>query len=215
MDTSGRNASIAVYDSEKQIFLAQTSIYTRLTHSQIIMPLCEDVLKKSETSLNDIDVIAVADGPGSYTGLRIGISSVKAMAFGLDCKVCGVSTLESLVYNNLSFPEIICPIMKARENLVYSAIFRKGKFIMDEKIIAVGELTQILKSYNAPVLICGDYSKEFAENSEFNIALPSTRLQNACGVCLAAADKHPIPPELLEVSYLQKVKAEKDLEKHP
>lgn len=217
IDTSGKNATIAVYDSEKEIFLSETSIYTRLTHSQVIMPLCMDTLKKAEKSLNDIDVIAVANGPGSYTGLRIGISTVKAMAFGLGCKCVGVSTLDGLACNNIAFNGIICPVMKARENLVYTAVYSNHNGvinnIMSERIISSEELATFLISNNVPVLICGDYASEFvSEYNIFSIAPPHTRLQNACGVCLTALIREPSTPENLEVSYLQKVKAEKDLE---
>lgn len=221
MDTSGKTASVAVYDSEKQIFLANSSIYTSLTHSQVIMPLCREILEKAGKTLKDIDSIAVADGPGSYTGLRIGIASVKAMSFGSGCKVCGVSTLESLAYNNTVFQGIVCPVMKARGNLVYTAVysFKNSvcECIMNEKIMPSDELAEFL-SFNAEkVLLCGDGAEDFFsqyKSEKFLVAPPDTRLQNACGVCLAAVDKPKTVPELLEVSYMQKVKAEKDLEKH-
>lgn len=220
MDTSGKTASVAVYDSDNRIFLSEASIYTSLTHSQVIMPLCSDVLEKAGKSVRDIDVIAVANGPGSYTGLRIGIASVKAMAFGADCRVCGVSTLESLVYNNTAFQGIICPVMKARNNLVYTAVYSVKKFIpemiMNEKIIPDEELADFLSSNAMPVLLCGDGAEDFFrryKSEMFLVAPPNTRLQNAYGVCLASAGKQSISPDLLNVSYMQKVKAEKDLEK--
>lgn len=220
MDTSGKTASCAVYDSDNKIFLSESSIYTKLTHSQVIMPLCIDVLKKAEKSIRDIDVIAVANGPGSYTGLRIGISSVKAMAFGAECKVCGVSTLEGLVYNNISFQGIVCPVMKARADLVYTSVYSVKKcipeMIMNEKIIPSDELAEFLLSNKIPVLLCGDGAEDFFNNykSELFMTAPvNTRLQNACGICLASAGKKKVSPEFLEISYMQKVKAEKDMEK--
>lgn len=221
MDTSGKTASVAVYDSEKKIFLADSSIYTSLTHSQVIMPLCKDVLEKAGKSMNDIDSIAVANGPGSYTGLRIGIASVKAMSFGTGCTVYGVSTLESLAYNNTAFQGIVCPVMKARGNLVYTAVYSFKNLvcecIMNEKIIDSDELAEFLSFNSEKVLLCGDGAEDFFsryKSEMFLVAPPNTRLQNACGVCLASAEKQKISPQLLEVSYMQKVKAEKDLEKH-
>ncbi len=220
MDTSGKTASCAVYDTDNRIFLSESSVYTKLTHSQVIMPLCIDVLKKAEKNIRDIDVIAVANGPGSYTGLRIGISSVKAMAFGAECKVCGVSTLESLVYNNISYQGIVCPVMKARADLVYTSAYSVKKcipeIIMNEKIISYDELAKFLLFKKMPVLLCGDGAEDFCNNykSELFMTSPAnTRLQNDCGVCLASFVKQKISPEFLEVSYMQKVKAEKDLEK--
>jgi len=220
MDTSGKTASCAVYDTDNRIFLSESSVYTKLTHSQVIMPLCIDVLRKAEKTLRDIDVIAVANGPGSYTGLRIGISSVKAMAFGTECKVCGVSTLESLVYNNISFQGIVCPVMKARTNLVYTSAYSVKKFvpemIMNEKIITSDKLAEFLLLNKIPVLLCGDGAEDFYNNykSELFMTAPAnTRLQNAYGVCLASIGRQKVSPEFLEISYMQKVKAEKDLEK--
>jgi len=221
IDTSGKTASCAVYDSEKQVFLSESSIYTRLTHSQVIMPLCIEVLKKAEKELHDIDTIAVANGPGSYTGLRIGVSSVKAMAFGSGCNVCGISTLEGLVYNSIYFQGIVCPVMKARENLFYTSVYSVKncipEIIMNEKIMPSEELAEFLLSNNAPVLLCGDGAEKFHEKYEsdlFITAPPNIRLQNACGICLASLNKKKLSPDLLDISYMQKVKAEKDLEKH-
>lgn len=222
IDTSGKTASVAVYDSEKEVFLSEASIYTRLTHSQVIMPLCSDVLKRAEKNLGDIDIISVANGPGSYTGLRIGVSSVKAMSFGTGCKVCGISTLESMAYNNISFSGFICPVMKARENLVYTSVYLSNDScldeIMKESIISQEELAEYLLSLDSDVILCGDGSVEFYEKYKeksddfFKLAPPNLRLQNACGICLASVNKDSSDPEALEVSYLQKVKAEKDLE---
>ena len=97
IDTSGNIASVAVCNENTVI--AQTTVMTRLTHSQIILPLCKDVLEKAEMTLDDIDRIAVAVGPGSYTGLRIGISAVKGMCFGAEKECVGISTLEGLAFN--------------------------------------------------------------------------------------------------------------------
>lgn len=217
IDTSGKVASVALFDSEKQVFLSEASIYTRLTHSQVIMPLCIDVLKRAEKSLKDIEVISVANGPGSYTGLRIGVSSAKAMAFGINCRVCGISTLETLVYNNMAFPYFICPVMKARENLVYSGIWKSGEIFLKEQIISDDELSEKLFSLKKPVLLCGDGAETFIEkykSENFLLAPANTRLQNACGICLASLNHDKLSPDMLEISYMQKVKAEKDLEKN-
>ncbi|MDE5946879.1 MAG: tRNA (adenosine(37)-N6)-threonylcarbamoyltransferase complex dimerization subunit type 1 TsaB [Oscillospiraceae bacterium] len=225
IDTSGKTASSAVYDSEQKVFLSEASIYTRLTHSQIIISLCNDVLKRAEKNISDIDIIAVANGPGSYTGLRIGISSVKAMSFVSGAKVCGISTLESLAYNNIAFQGIICSVIKARENLVYASAYcpnSKGVLhnIIDEQIMPSDDLIHFINTQEMPVLLCGDgaedlYNQKYSKSKlNVNLAPPHTRLQNACGICLASLYHNPVTPEDLSVSYMQKVKAEKDLEKH-
>ena len=97
IDTSGKNASVAVWNDGE--LRAQYFVQTRMTHSQVILPLCEKMLADLGITVKDIDRFAVAAGPGSYTGLRIGISAVKALAFGLGKKCNGISTLEAIAYN--------------------------------------------------------------------------------------------------------------------
>lgn len=224
IDTSGKTASSAVYDSEQGIFLSEVSIYTRFTHSQTTIPVCTDVLRRAEKSINDIDVIAVANGPGSYTGLRIGVSSVKAMSYVSGAKVCGVSTLESMAYNNIGFFGIICSVMKARDNLVYASSYlshsnHKLETLMDDSLMPIDEFLFYVEDLKIPVLLCGDYAEYslnnvcYRDHSHLVLAPPHTRLQNACGICLASLNHNPVNPEDLNISYMQKVKAEKDLEK--
>ncbi len=226
IDTSGKTASAALFDTESAVFLAQTTLYTQKTHSQVIMPICKDIIAQAGKNMSDIDIIAVANGPGSYTGLRIGVASVKAMCFALGCKCCGVSTLEGLAHNNLAFRGLICSVMKARGELVYTCIYKNDhdfEPICSEKIIERSALAELLRSQNGGILLCGDgadeffrdFSSEFGENPgecRLKCAPYNSILQNASGVCLAALSKEYILPDELEVSYLQKVKAEKDLE---
>ena len=218
IDTSGKTASAALFDSDKELFLAESTLYTQKTHSQIIMPIVKDIISQTDKSISDIDAIAVANGPGSYTGLRIGVAAVKAMGFAMNCKCCGISTLEGLAFNNISFKGVICSIMKARGDLVYTCSYKSDGYSLDpitsEKIMSTDELAQFLAFNGTEVLLCGDGSVDFFNNyrsAMFIIASPMGRIQNACGVCLAALSKQLINVDELEVSYLQKVKAEKDL----
>ena len=220
IDTSGKTASAALMCTDTDVLLAQTAVYTQKTHSQVIMPLVRSVLEQSEKLLSEVDRIAVAAGPGSYTGLRIGVAAVKALAFGLGCGCCGVSTLEGLSYNNIAFQGLICPIIKARGDLVYTAAYVSDGYALepaiDEGIMSCDELALELAMRGERVLLCGDGSEDFFtgyRSESFYIAPPQGRLQSAAGVCLAAASKPSTPPDELEVSYLQQVKAEKDLEK--
>lgn len=219
IDTTGKTASAALYDTESEIFLAQSTLYTQKTHSQVIMPICRDIIAQTGKKMSDIDVVAVANGPGSYTGLRIGAAAVKAMCFALGCPCCGVSTLEGLASCNLSFNGIICSLMKARGELMYACSYRNSDGVLvplcEETIIERSALAEFLESLNEEVLLCGDGAADFAADygrKAFILAPPSGRIQNAVGICLAAASKEFTEPEKLEVSYLQKVKAEKDLE---
>ena len=219
IDTSGKTASAALFDADNEVFLAGTSLYTQKTHSQVIMPIVKDILAQAGKTVGDIDLIAVADGPGSYTGLRIGVAAVKAMGFALDCKCCGVSTLEALAYNNIAHKGTICSIMKARGELVYTCSYKSDGYVLeslcDEQIIPRDQLAEFLAFNGTEALLCGDGAADFFtayRSPMFIIAPPQGRLQNAYGVCLGAMSKQPVTADELEVSYLQKVKAEKDLQ---
>lgn len=219
IDTSGKTASAALFDTETELFLAQSTIYTQKTHSQVIMPMVNEIIAQSGKSTEDLGAVAVAAGPGSYTGLRIGVAAVKAMCFGLGIRCCGVSTLEGLACNNLSYKGNICAVMKARGDLVYCCTYKSDGYCIEqtsaEEIISRDALAEFLALRGEETLLCGDGAADFFTDYRspmLVIAPPQGRLQNAAGVCLAGASKRLIDPEQLEVSYLQKVKAEKDLE---
>ncbi len=219
IDTSGKTASAALFDTETEIFLAQNTLYTQKTHSQVVMPMVKEMLIQSGKTLSDVGGIAVAKGPGSYTGLRIGAAAVKALCFGLDIKCCGVSTLEGLACSNIARKGTICSIIKARGDLVYAGVYKSDGYciehITEEALVTRDELAETLAWGGSEVLLCGDGAADFFTDYRspmLTIAPPQGRLQNACGICLAGASKELTDPELLEVSYLQKVKAEKDLE---
>ncbi len=219
IDTSGKTASAAIFDTDTEIFLGRSTLYTQKTHSQVIMPMCKELLAQTGKEMKDIDLISVADGPGSYTGLRIGVAAVKAMSFALDCKCCGVSTLEALAYNNIAYKGTICSIMKARGELVYTCSYLSDGYalepVCEEAIISRDELAEFLAFNGEQVMLCGDGAADFFTDYRspmLIIAPPMGRLQDAAGVCLASVSKKYVTPEELEVSYLQKVKAEKDLE---
>ena len=219
IDTSGKTASAALFDSDSELFLAQTAVYTQKTHSQVIMPMVKDVMAQAGRELSDLGGIAVANGPGSYTGLRIGVAAVKALSFGLGVKCCGVSTLLGLACNNLAYKGHICAIMKARGELVYTCTYKSDGYcveqVTEEQIISRDELAEFLAFNVKEAMLCGDGAAEFYNaysSPAFIIAPPQGRLQNAVGVCLAGVSRKLSKPEELEVSYLQKVKAEKDLE---
>ncbi|MBQ9139367.1 MAG: tRNA (adenosine(37)-N6)-threonylcarbamoyltransferase complex dimerization subunit type 1 TsaB [Ruminococcus sp.] len=199
--------------------MGETALYTQKTHSQIIMPMVKALIEQAGKTVKDINLIAVAKGPGSYTGLRIGIAGVKAMGFALDCKCCGVSTLEALACNNIAYKGVICSIMKARADLVYAAVYKSDCYslepIMEEQILSCDELAEFLALNGTEAMLCGDGAADFFtayRSLMFIIAPPQGRLQSACGVCLGALSKEFVSPDQLEASYLQKFQAEKILE---
>ena len=214
IDTSGKTASVAVC-TENSV-LAQTTVYTKLTHSQVILPICKDVLKSAGLTLSDADVIAAAAGPGSYTGLRIGIAAVKAMCFALDKPCIGISTLEALAYNVSMHKGIICAVMAARLDLVYCAVFRSdGRNITrlsKDEILPIDELKSRLDAMNEDVVTVGDAAEKLAGES-FMPAPPHLKLQLASSLCAAGFTKEPYSPDSLEAAYMEITKAEKDLHK--
>ena len=121
LDTSGSVASVAVLD--EGTVLGEYSINHKKTHSQKLMPMLKELLRNLELNPVDIDIFAVSTGPGSFTGIRIGIAAVKGMAQSLDKPVVGVSSLEGLAYNVSAFPGQICPIIDARNDNVYTAVY--------------------------------------------------------------------------------------------
>ena len=121
LDTSSQAASCCLLEDERPVGLFYMD--AKLTHSQTILPMVEQVLKACQQKLADVDLFAVSNGPGSFTGLRIGTAAVKGMAHGLGKPCVGLSTLEGLAYNLVGHGGIVCAVMDARCNQVYTALF--------------------------------------------------------------------------------------------
>ncbi len=216
IDTSGKTASVAVCNENNVI--AQTTVLTKLTHSQVILPLVERILNDAELSLSDIDGFAVANGPGSYTGLRIGISAVKAMCLAQNKKCIGVSTLKALAYNCVGSKGTIVALMKARPDIAYYAVFLSdGKNIVEKKEDAIDRAEDIIKHIDVTddIILVGDYAEEFYEKyllDKNNVRLCAfhERLQLSSSLCAIAFQEELYSPDMLDASYLQITKAEKD-----
>ena len=212
IDTSGKVAAAALYDSESRCLLAQQTVYTKRTHSQVILPLAERLLADTGLNWQDVDGFAAAKGPGSYTGLRIGIAAVKAMSYALQIPCVGISTLEGLAWQNLSWQGVICAVMTARQSLVYAGLYQSDgtqiTAMQPDGMQPAAELAQQLASLEQPVLLAGDAVELFRAEQGLTIASPMTRLQNGTGICLAAAQAQWQAPAELMPEYLQLVKAE-------
>jgi tRNA threonylcarbamoyladenosine biosynthesis protein TsaB len=219
IDTSGKVASVAITDGERLVW--EKSVYTKLTHSQVILPMVEQALSESGFELSDIDCAAVANGPGSYTGLRIGIGAVKGMCEGCKSLGCaGVSTLLALAYNCVSFRGRIIAVMRARPDISYVGEFRSDSRritrINEDRVAKDSEVFSGLDT-SVPVMLTGDNAqyirqKFFDGNDNVITANAANVLQRAGSLCLAVqADEALITSaDKLEVSYLQATKAEKD-----
>lgn len=219
IDTSGKIASVALTDDEKLV--CEKTLYTNLTHSQIIMPMINEVMENSGVTFDDIDAIAVANGPGSYTGLRIGIAAVKGICLGAShIKCAGVSTLESLANNCSAFIGRIISVMKARPNVVYVGEFysdgNKVSRTSDDKVCPEEDFFASL-DLSDRIMLTGDYAqvvkdKYFINDDNILCANKSQRLQHASSLC-NALESNPLyitSATELEVAYLQATKAEKD-----
>ena len=222
MDTSSVNATVAVLNDNKLV--AEYLISNDRTHSVIIMPLLEDMLKKCGVKLSDVDVFAVVTGPGSFTGLRIGISTIKTLAQACNKPVIGINSLESLV-NNFFAPKdtIICPVIDARHEEVYNAVFENGICITEPRVIALDKLFEELSVTEKDVIFCGDgvlkYSDKIMSESDgkWTIAPQHLSMQKSSSLCQAAYKRALIGDfddlyTLLPL-YLRRSQAERELER--
>ena len=224
VDTSGNVATAAICEDEK--LDCQFVLNNKLTHSHTLMPIIDSVLKQSELNLKDIDLLAVSYGPGSFTGLRIGVSAVKGLAHATKIPVVGVSTLEAMAYN-LPFCEfLICPIMDARRAEVYNAIYKWEKTELVEikapRAISVDELCEELLKMGEKVVFLGDgvpvYKDIILEKlADWTLFAPfSANAQRASCVAVAAKKEYEKNGAKsgfdLAPVYLRKSQAEREAE---
>ncbi len=165
IDSSTPVAGIAVSDGMQ--LLGEITLNTKNTHSEKLMPLVKHLLDELGLSVNNLDAIAVTQGPGSFTGLRIGMATAKGLAQGAGKKLIAVPTLDCLAQNLLHYPGIICPIMNAQKKQVYTAIYRSGREklerLSDYQAIAVEQLAAQLKELNEDIWFVGDGTAAFAD----------------------------------------------------
>ena len=158
-DSTAKAASCAVLDGEK--CLALYTIDNGLTQSELLLPMAENMLRSLKMSFSDVDLFAAAVGPGSFTGVRIGVSLIKGLAFGTDTPCVGVSTIEALAENLSPLDGILVPCMDARRAQVYSATFLSSggeiKRLTDDRAIALSSLAEELREYkDTPIYLSGD-----------------------------------------------------------
>ncbi|MEG2104458.1 MAG: tRNA (adenosine(37)-N6)-threonylcarbamoyltransferase complex dimerization subunit type 1 TsaB [Oscillospiraceae bacterium] len=218
-ESSAKAASIAICDEAGLV--AQYFQNSGLTHSRTLLPMAENMLKNLDLSLADIDLIAVAQGPGSFTGVRIGVSTVKGLAWASEKPVCGVSTLAAMAYNGLTAPEgsIICCVMDARRNQFYNALFEIQDGIpvrlCEDRAIGVPELEAEAKKLKKPLFLVGDgallcYNTLEKSETPLILAPEPLRQQSAWGVCMAAQREAPQTVHELLPVYLRLSQAERE-----
>lgn len=167
VESSAMVAGAAIINEER--LMGEFTLNHRKTHSEKLMPLIEDILNSLDLTLEDIDVLAVSKGPGSFTGLRIGISLVKGLAQAVQKPVIGIPTLDGLAYNLALSSGIICPIMDARREQVYTSIYRWHSDKGDEdNSINCGRLERLDEYMAVPILELLEKLKNTKEPVVFN-----------------------------------------------
>lgn len=220
VECSAGPASCAVVEDGKILALATTQV--PLTHSQTLMPMIAHMLEDSSLSIADIDAIAIANGPGSFTGVRIGVAAVKGLAFAANKPCIGVSTLAAIARRaeGLPFSGIICTAMDARCQQVYTACFACEDGIIrrltEDEALPLATLKDRLAAYDQPILVMGDgaalchqYMQDAGVTTR--LAPPHLRFQQADGVAAEAMHHPSVSAEDLLPSYLRLPQAEREL----
>ena len=217
VDTSAVCASCAVLEDGR--IRAQSSTNAGLTHSRTLLPMVDAMLQNSETPLTSIDCFACSVGPGSFTGIRIGIAAIKGLCDGTGKKALAVSTLEGLAYNLLGQHCLACAVMDARCEQVYTALFRvEGETVTrltDDDALRIADLGEKLQQYDEPIVFVGDGAEKCEQALGYPAAPPLLRFQSAASVALCAErsfdEKKLLDAQELLPVYLRLPQAEREL----
>lgn len=171
VDSSYSTATCALIKDDK--ILAEINLNDKKQHSVILMRLIDSILKEYEIDINDIDAFIISRGPGSFTGLRIGMATLKGLAFASKKPLISVSTLDALAYNSISFQGIICPIMDALRDNIYTCLYKNENNnltpLIKEQCLNINELVTILKEQTLPIIFVGDGVTKHKEFLQENI----------------------------------------------
>ena len=185
IDSTAEAASAAVLRDENVI--AEYTQNTGHTHSETLLPMAETVMKATGISADDIDLYAVSAGPGSFTGVRIGISLIKGLCFGKDKPIAALSSMDCLARNLEGLEGVACPVMDARRNQVYTAIYHNGVRMTEDMLIPCNELKEMLSEYDCPIYFTGDgygLAHEIIDLANVKHTPAGLRLQSAVSVAL-------------------------------
>ena len=224
LESSAVSAGAAVSVDGK--IVAENFVNAGLTHSQTLLPMAEACLRTANTTVADVDAVAIANGPGSFTGIRIGVAAVKGLCFG-GKKCIGISTLEAMAYNLLGAECIALCVMDARCSQMYTAVFDCGEKIVrlcEDKAVMIADLPEMIenakKDIKKDVIILGDgaelcynYLKTVCDN--VRLAPMLSRYQRASGVAFAAecGAGERVAADKLTPVYLRVPQAERELKK--
>lgn len=206
--------------------LAQISLHVGNTHSVTLLPMIQKILQDTKYSIRDLDLLACSVGPGSFTGIRIGVATLKGLAFAQDIPCVGVSSVKALAYRLRIVNGIVCPLIGARRTQYYSALFRiqDGNVmrLTEDRVVLEAELPAILSEYREPVYLTGDgYESAAASLSHPYLCQtpPALRAPDAVSVAECACELYhkaentsAFTAESLSPVYLRKTQAEQERE---
>lgn len=228
IDSSGLVATVAIIEDD--ILKAEYSVNYKKTHSQTLMPMIDEIVKMTEFELETIDAIAVAAGPGSFTGLRIGSATAKGLGLALNKPLVHIPTVDGLAYNLYGTQQFICPLMDARRNQVYTGIYtfenNEFKVIQQQKATAINDIIDHINSLEKNVIFLGDgvpvYKDFLVENVKVNFSFAPAHLSRqragAVGSLAAIYIKNGMTetaaqhiPDYLRLSQAERERVEKGL----
>lgn len=218
LDTSGPSAGLALVRDGELIY--EATLVNRLTHSVNLMPMTEEALRASALEMKNIDLFAAVAGPGSFTGVRIGVAAAQAMAQGLGRLCLGVDALEALAAGLAGSDSVVCPIRDARVGQVYGAAFREGERLTEDAALKLPEYLDVIRSLGSRFLFVGDgvavhrgaISAALGEAARF--APPHLNLLKAGAAAMTAWERRDsaAPPQTLLPLYLRRPQAERERE---
>lgn len=227
-ETSAKAGSVALLQDGR--LLAESYQNTGLTHSQTLLPMAESMIKSCGLTPQQIQAVAVAAGPGSFTGVRIGVAAAKGFAWGLELPCCGVSTLEAMAENLGIYDGFVLPVMDARRSQVYTALFSVEQGVMtrirEDRAISLEELSSDIQGIDKPVFLVGDGSSltyNTLKDTVPSLVLPPEHKmhQRAAGVALTAekmllrgesCDAATLQPNYLRLSQAERERLERSAE---
>lgn len=225
LDSSGLVATVAILENEQTI--AEYTVNYKKTHSQTLLPMLDEIVKMTGYDLSAIDAIAVAGGPGSFTGLRIGSATAKGLGLALNKPLIHVPTVDGMAYNLFGNGGLICPMMDARRNQVYTGIYRfetDFQVVEEQMAVSVQELIEKLNGYGEKVTFLGDgvpsYKAQLEEGLTVEYCFAPTHLnrQRAAAVGMLGAKYYAEgkietakehQPDYLRLSQAERERAEK------
>lgn len=226
LDSSGLVASVAVVEDD--VLLAEYTVNYKKTHSQTLLPMLNEAAKMIELDLKTVDAIAVAAGPGSFTGLRIGSATAKGLGLALHKPLVHIPTVDALAYNLYGCSDLICPLMDARRNQVYTGIYRfegeEFQIIREQTPLAVKDLAELLNGMGKRVVFLGDgvpvYRDLLAELLEVPFGFAPAHMNRQRAASVAALAKQYVSegrietaaehaPDYLRVSQAERERAER------